>query len=158
MAVGGEVFILHMGDPVKIDDLARLMVRLSNLEVRDQNNPHGDIEIVYTGLRPGEKLYEELLIGANAQTTEHPRIFKSDEPLLPSVILNPALEELRDAIASRDQARAIALIRRTVEDYSPASGDALGCSCSRRYVDRRGLSDTALSENNARNCRELLQS
>jgi FlaA1/EpsC-like NDP-sugar epimerase len=126
MAAGGEVFILHMGDPVKIDDLARLMVRLSNLEVRDAANPFGDIEIVYTGLRPGEKLYEELLIGANAQTTEHSRIFKSDEPFLAPAILLPALEELREDIAARDQARVMALIRRTVEDYSPVSEETQG--------------------------------
>lgn len=121
MATGGEVFILHMGDPVKIDDLARLMVRLSNLEVRDASNPYGDIEIVYTGLRPGEKLYEELLIGANAQTTEHPRIFKSDEPFIAPPVFNPVLAELKEAIATRDQARVMALIRRTVEDYSPVA-------------------------------------
>ncbi|MBX9863421.1 MAG: polysaccharide biosynthesis protein [Hyphomicrobium sp.] len=117
MAKGGEVFVLQMGDPVRIDDLARLMVRLSNLEVRDDNNPNGDIEIVYSGLRPGEKLYEELLIGAHTEATEHPRIFKSDEPFLESAELKKELDGLRAAMAARDMTTARAVLLRTVEGY-----------------------------------------
>lgn len=117
MAKGGDVFVLHMGDPVRIDDLARLMVRLSNLEVRDEKNPQGDIEIVYVGLRPGEKLYEELLIGANTQTTEHPRIFRSAEPCLSRAELNKELALLKRAIEARDRATVQAILRRTVEGY-----------------------------------------
>lgn len=117
MAKGGDVFVLHMGDPVRIDDLARLMVRLSNLEVRDEKNPHGDIEIVYVGLRPGEKLYEELLIGANTQTTEHPRIFRSAEPRLPPAELHKELTLLKRAIEQQDRATAQAVLQRTVEGY-----------------------------------------
>jgi FlaA1/EpsC-like NDP-sugar epimerase len=125
MAKGGEVFVLHMGDPVRIDDLARLMVRLSNLEVRDESNPQGDIEIAYIGLRPGEKLYEELLIGANTQTTEHPRIFKSDEPYLTRTELAKELALLRQAIETRDVAAVQAVLRRTVEGYQPSADEAL---------------------------------
>jgi FlaA1/EpsC-like NDP-sugar epimerase len=121
MAKGGDVFMLHMGEPVHIADLARLMVRLSNLEVRDENNPNGDIEIVYIGLRPGEKLYEELLIGAHAQTTEHPRIFKSDEPYLSRTDLATELDRLRLAIEMRDKAAVRAILGRTVEGYHPGN-------------------------------------
>jgi FlaA1/EpsC-like NDP-sugar epimerase len=74
MATGGDVFVLDMGEPVKIIDLARRMVELSGLTVRESGSPDGDIEIVTTGLRPGEKLYEELLIGDNPAPTNHPRI------------------------------------------------------------------------------------
>lgn len=80
---GGDVFVLEMGDPIKIDDLARSMIRLSGLEVCDDDNPEGDIEIKYTGLRPGEKLYEELLIGDNVMGTEHPKIMCAAEEKLP---------------------------------------------------------------------------
>lgn len=120
MANGGEVFVLHMGDPVRIDDLARLMVRLSNLEVRDENNPHGDVEITYVGLRPGEKLYEELLIGASTQTTEHPRIFKSDEPFLAPEEMTNELTLLRQAIQDRDMVAIRSILGRTVEGYRPS--------------------------------------
>lgn len=120
MAKGGEVFVLQMGDPVRIDDLARLMVRLSNLEVRDEENPNGDIAIVYTGLRPGEKLYEELLIGRNTQTTEHPRIFKSDEPFLSAKDMRQELDQLRQAMSARDMPAVQAILMRNVEGYRPS--------------------------------------
>ncbi len=118
MATGGEVFVLHMGEPVKIDSLARLMVHLSGLEVRSESNPGGDIAIAYTGLRPGEKLYEELLIGAHTTTTEHPRILKSDEPFLSYDNLKRELDLLRAAMAVRDQDGIQAILMRTVEGYS----------------------------------------
>ena len=120
MATGGEVFVLQMGDPVRIADLARLMVRLSNLEVKDDSNPDGDIALVYTGLRPGEKLYEELLIGACTETTEHPRIFKSDEPFLSSAELKREIAELRAVAATRDIAAIKIVLSRTVEGYAPS--------------------------------------
>jgi FlaA1/EpsC-like NDP-sugar epimerase len=119
MAAGGEVFVLHMGEPVKIDDLARLMVHLSGLEVRTENNPGGDIAISYTGLRPGEKLYEELLIGAHTTTTEHPRILKSDEPFLSHEGLKQELDLLKTAMAVRDRDAIQAMLARTVEGYAP---------------------------------------
>lgn len=117
MATGGEVFILQMGDPVRIDHLARLMVQLSNLEVRDADNPDGDIEIRYIGLRPGEKLYEELLIGAQASSTEHPRIFKSDEPFLLPEKLGQELSEIQRAMQERDIETIQSVLERTVEGY-----------------------------------------
>ena len=80
MAHGGEVFVLDMGEPVKIMDLAKRMITLSRLKVKDQHNPNGDIEIVIAGLRPGEKLYEKLIIdGDNIETTQHPLIMKAKE-------------------------------------------------------------------------------
>lgn len=121
MGQGGEVFVLHMGDPVKIVDLARLMVHLSGLTVREPARPNGDIEIVFTGLRPGEKLYEELLIGgAHATTgTEHPRIWKSDEPFLKPDDLAGELEMLKALMARRDFAAIDDLLSRLVEGYKP---------------------------------------
>jgi UDP-N-acetylglucosamine 4,6-dehydratase len=123
MASGGEVFVLEMGTPVKIDDLARTMVRLSGLEMRDETHPDGDIAIEYVGLRRGEKLYEELLIGENTTGTSHPRIFKNSEPILPYEELTAALERLEDAIQRMDEADVQELLRTTVEGYVPASTD-----------------------------------
>jgi len=79
MGKGGDVFVLDMGDPVKIIDLATRMIHLSGLEIKDKDRPHGDIEIQYSGLRPGEKLFEELLIGNNVSGTEHARIMRAEE-------------------------------------------------------------------------------
>ena len=121
MASGGEVFVLDMGTPVKIDDLARTMVRLSGLEVRDDTNPDGDIAIEYIGLRRGEKLYEELLIGENTTGTSHPRIFKNSEPVLAYAELAAALERLDDAIQRHDEADLQDMLRATVEGYKPGS-------------------------------------
>ena len=121
MAKGGEVFVLDMGEPVKINDLAELMVRLSGLEVCSEANPEGDIEIVYTGLRPGEKLYEELLIGAHTSGTEHPRILRSDEPALTSAELKREMELLKAAMTMRDVETIQAVLARTVEGYQPDS-------------------------------------
>ncbi len=106
MARGGEVFVLDMGEPVRIMDLARRMVDLSGLTVRDEKAPDGDIAITITGLRPGEKLYEELLIGNDPTPTDHPRIMKAHEEFLPWNALEAQLELLRDA-AQRDDVDAI---------------------------------------------------
>ncbi len=119
MANGGEVFVLEMGEPVRIDDLARLMIRLTGLEVRTEERPDGDIEVVYSGLRPGEKLNEELLIGANVERTEHPRIMRSGEPYLSTRELARELEVLRAAMATRDAEAIEAVLMRTVEGYRP---------------------------------------
>ena len=121
MAAGGEVFVLEMGTPVKIDDLARTMIRLSGLEVRDEKHPDGDIAIAYIGLRPGEKLYEELLIGENTTGTSHPRIFKNSEPIVPFEELAGVLERLEDAIQRLDESKMQELLRSVVEGYVPAS-------------------------------------
>ncbi len=120
MATGGEVFVLEMGTPVKIDDLARTMIRLSGLDVRDEGHPDGDVNIEYVGLRPGEKLFEELLIGENTTGTNHPRIFKTSEPILPYEELLAALERVEDAIQQVDIAELQDMLRTTVEGYVPA--------------------------------------
>ncbi len=122
MARGGDVFVLDMGEPVRIYDLARRMVELSGLRVRDESNPHGDIEIKITGLRPGEKLYEELLIGDGAQPTSHPRIMKAHEALLPWAQLEPELQALERAMAALDLEAVRALLLRLVSGYQPANG------------------------------------
>jgi FlaA1/EpsC-like NDP-sugar epimerase len=119
MAAGGEVFVLDMGEPLRIDDLARSMVRLTGLEVRDEAHPDGDIAIAYTGLREGEKLYEELLLGAHISPTEHPRIMRSREPCLPRHELDAVLTELRAAMADSSPAAIRAVLARAVEDYRP---------------------------------------
>ncbi|MDR3371554.1 nucleoside-diphosphate sugar epimerase/dehydratase [Rhodoferax sp.] len=102
MGQGGDVFLLDMGQPVKIMDLARRMVELSGLRVRDADRPDGDIEIVISGLRPGEKLYEELLIGDNPAPTEHPRIMKAHEERLPWPELQAQLHALQVAAEAGD--------------------------------------------------------
>ncbi len=94
---GGDVFVLDMGEPVKIADLARKMIRLSGYEVKDETNPDGDIELVYTGLRPGEKLYEELLIGDNVTGTQHPRIMRAEEKMLSFDVINKKMALLDEA-------------------------------------------------------------
>src|SRR5690606_39090622 len=114
MAKGGEVFVLDMGEPVKIDGLARSMIRLMGLEVRDKDNPNGDIAIEYVGLRVGEKLKEELLIGDNTTGTEHPRIQTSREPCLPVDVLERELGLLRDAIAAGEMHDVHECLKRTV--------------------------------------------
>lgn len=119
MAKGGDVFVLDMGEPVKIDELARLMIRLSGLDMKDEAHPDGDIEIVYTGLRPGEKLYEELLIDGSTNETEHPRIFKLTETAIDPVEMEREFSLLRAAMRMRDVATIQAVLSRTVEGYQP---------------------------------------
>jgi FlaA1/EpsC-like NDP-sugar epimerase len=120
MAKGGEVFVLDMGQPVKIIDLARSMIRLSGLSVRDADHPEGDIEIVETGLRPGEKLYEELLIGDNPEPTNHPRILRARERMCPWDELQSELDALDEAIYRTGNASAImGVIGRLVPEYVP---------------------------------------
>jgi FlaA1/EpsC-like NDP-sugar epimerase len=114
---GGEVFVLEMGEPVRIDDMARSMIRLAGLEVRDKANPLGDVEIEYTGLRAGEKLYEELLIGGTMSPTEHPRILRSEEPYLPVDTLRHELDTLRRAMAANDIDAVYGILSRVVEGY-----------------------------------------
>ena len=122
MAEGGDVFVLDMGEPVRIDDLARRMISLMGLTVRDKSNPDGDIDIAYIGLRPAEKLYEELLIGANSSGTGHPRIMRADEHSLPYNALVSLIEALQSAIETQDRAKARELLVSAVREYSPASG------------------------------------
>jgi len=115
MASGGDVFVLDMGEPVKIIDLAKRMIELSGLTLRDEANPNGDIEIQVTGLRPGEKLYEELLIGDNPLPTYHSRIMKANEEFLPWDELQAKLAGLTQAL----DANNVLLIRNLLKDLVP---------------------------------------
>lgn len=120
MAVGGDVFVLDMGAPVKIMDLARRVVELSGLTVREDGADTGDIAIHISGLRPGEKLYEELLIGDNPEPTAHPRIMKAHEPCLPWSELTPELQALGAAAQADDVAAIKAMLKRHVQGYQPS--------------------------------------
>jgi FlaA1/EpsC-like NDP-sugar epimerase len=117
MAKGGDVFVLDMGRPVRIDDLARRLVNLMGLTVRDANNPDGDIEIEYTGLRTAEKLFEELLIGSNVTGTDHPMIMRAMEHRLAWPSMQQVLNDLLVALASFDCHRALALLTESVAEY-----------------------------------------
>jgi FlaA1/EpsC-like NDP-sugar epimerase len=117
MGQGGDVFVLDMGDPVRIMDLARRMIDLSGLSVRDAANPDGDVEIAVTGLRPGEKLFEELLIGDNPVPTAHPRIFMAREDFLPWDTLAPELAALQTAALADDAPAVKAVLKRCVHGY-----------------------------------------
>jgi FlaA1/EpsC-like NDP-sugar epimerase len=121
MSGGGDVFLLDMGEPVRIADLARRMVELSGLTVRDEDEPDGDIELEITGLRPGEKLYEELLIGDNPQPTNHPRIMQAKEDFLPWSELSKRLAALGAALDENDIPLARALLQKLVSGYAPSS-------------------------------------
>jgi FlaA1/EpsC-like NDP-sugar epimerase len=117
MAKGGDVFVLDMGRPVRIDDLARRMIGLMGLTVRDAASPDGDIEIEYTGLRTAEKLFEELLIGTNVTGTDHPMIMRAMEHSLPWPRMQQILNELLVALASFDCRRSLALLSESVAEY-----------------------------------------
>lgn len=119
MGEGGDVFVLDMGEPVKIAVLAEKMIHLSGLSVRSDKTPHGDIAIEFTGLRPGEKLYEELLIGDNVSPTEHPMIMRANEEHLPWEQFKVRLGELLAAVECDDYERVRQLLRETVNGYKP---------------------------------------
>lgn len=128
MATGGEVFVLDMGTPVRILDLAQRMVKLSGLRVRDTDHPDGDIEIAITGLRPGEKLYEELLTGDNPQPTAHPRIMQARENFVAWDTLAPALDQLAAALQANDVGQALGILQHLVPEavlqHTPAAAAA----------------------------------
>jgi len=119
MGTGGDVFVLDMGDLVRIQDLAEKMINLSGLKVKDESNPDGDIEIKYTGLRAGEKLYEELLIGDNVSKTDNPLIMRAQEDMIVWDELKPVLDELSDAIDSDDYERLRKLLIQIVPGFKP---------------------------------------
>jgi FlaA1/EpsC-like NDP-sugar epimerase len=118
MARGGELFLLDMGEPVRIAELARQMIELSGLRVKDEQNPNGDIAIEFTGLRPGEKLYEELLISARDEATQHPLIRKAKEPNHSSSELKPMVEALEKALDRWDEQATVLALSRLVPEYS----------------------------------------
>lgn len=119
MGLGGDVFVLDMGEPVKIVELAEKMIHLSGLSVRSDKNPHGDIAIEFSGLRPGEKLYEELLIGDNVAATQHPMIMSANEDHLSWDVLKAKLAELLAAVEQDDYVRVRQMLRDTVSGYAP---------------------------------------
>jgi FlaA1/EpsC-like NDP-sugar epimerase len=120
MGSGGDVFVLNMGEPVRIYDLASRIVKLSGLTLRDERNPHGDIEIKVTGLRPGEKLYEELLIGNNPKPTHHPRILKAHEKFVPWEQLQGQLHSLNLALSVNDVPLIRSFLQKLVTGYQPS--------------------------------------
>jgi FlaA1/EpsC-like NDP-sugar epimerase len=122
MAKGGDVFVLDMGQPVKILDLARRMAQLSGLTLRVDGSPDGDIEVEVTGLRPGEKLYEELLIGGNPEGTDHERIMKAHEEYVSWAVLAPMLVALRQAAVQNNEAVIKNTFVQLVQGYSPSAG------------------------------------
>jgi len=122
MGLGGDVFVLDMGEPVKIVDLARKMIQLSGLSVRDEEDVDGDIAIQFVGLRPGEKLYEELLIGNNVSKTPHPRILRAEESFIPWGLLKEEIAQLLHSCKEQDSARVRELLQKCVIEYTPTYG------------------------------------
>lgn len=120
MSVGGDVFVLDMGQPIQIYDLAVRMIYLSGLMVKDDANPHGDIEILITGLRPGEKLYEELLLGNDPRETSHPKIMKAYEEYFPWEELEQELAKLNLALQAHDPKLIRKSIMLLVPGYQPS--------------------------------------
>ena len=134
MGQGGDVFVLDMGEPVKIVELAERMIHLSGLSVRSDRNPQGDIAIEFTGLRPGEKLYEELLIGDNVVATQHPMIMSANEDYLSWDVLKVKLAELLTAVDQDDYTRVRQLLRDTVSGYTP-DGEIVDWIYQQRRLD-----------------------
>ncbi|MCP9823780.1 polysaccharide biosynthesis protein [Cyanobium sp. L1E-Cus] len=122
MAEGGEVFVLDMGEPVKLVDLARQMVELSGCTVRDGKNPDGDIAITFTGLRPGEKLFEELLLSDSDEPTGHPLIRQAQDKRLGTDELSDLLDRLDQALADWDRQEAVGILQSLVKEYQASSG------------------------------------
>ena len=119
MAKGGEVFILDMGDPIRIYDLAVKMIKLSGLQVCDESNPNGDIEIKYTGLRPGEKLYEELLVDGDFYNTENKLIMRAEEDMISWDKLEPTLDQIREAAMLLEMEKIDNLLKKLVPQFNP---------------------------------------
>jgi len=119
MGKGGDVFVLDMGEPVKVYELAKRLIRLSGMELKDENNPEGDIEITFTGLKPGEKLYEELLIGDNVSTTEHKRILRAEEDFLTTEELEQHIDLLKKAEKEGDVKALKEILREVVSGFTP---------------------------------------
>ena len=119
MGKGGDVFVLDMGEPVKIYDLAKKLINLSGMEIKDEKNPDGDIEIIFTGPRPGEKLYEELLIGGNVSTTEHTQILRAEEEFLEAKELDRHLASMSEAEKSGDVIALRNILKDVVSGFTP---------------------------------------
>ena len=117
LAKGGEVFLLDMGEPIKILNLAKQMIKLSGLTVKDEENQNGDLEIIFTGLRPGEKLYEELLIDNKSKSTAHPLIYKAEEKYIIYENLMPLIEEMERALINQDLYKSLSLLKQIVPEW-----------------------------------------
>ena len=121
MGEGGDIFVLDMGKPIRISDLAKKMIHLSGLKLKDESHPDGDIEISFTGLRSGEKLYEELLIGDTTSKTENPLIMRALEDKLTWEELKPVLDGLNEAIDTCNQVKLRKLLIQIVPGFQPQS-------------------------------------
>jgi UDP-N-acetylglucosamine 4,6-dehydratase len=121
-AQGGDVFLLNMGEAIRIVDLAKHLIRLYGFEVKDENNPEGDIELRFTGLRPGEKLYEELLIGENPLPTDHPMILRAQEEVVPAERVEVLLRQFEHAVDRLDCTAIRSLLLESVRGYAPRNG------------------------------------
>ena len=121
MGKGGDVFVLDMGKPVSIDVMAKKMIRLSGLEVKNESHPNGDIEIKYTGLRPGEKLYEELLIGGSIGDTDNPLIMRAKEDMVSWDEIKPILDSLKEEVKNCDNEKIRKLLIELVPGFKPQS-------------------------------------
>jgi len=119
MGKGGDVFVLDMGEPIKIYDLAKKLISLSGMELKDKDNPEGDIEIIFTGLRSGEKLYEELLIGDNVSTTEHKRILRAEEDFLTAEEIEQYIDLLKEAEKKGDVVALKEILGDVVSGFTP---------------------------------------
>lgn len=139
MATGGDVFVLDMGEPVKIVDLARKMIVLSGLTLSDESNPEGDIVIEVTGLRPGEKLYEELLIGENPIQTDHSRIMKAHEDFISWNLLQVHLAKLMQAVDLNDVPQIRQVIQSIVPSYTPEGNVVDWVWCAQRSEEIEGV-------------------
>lgn len=134
MGRGGDVFVLDMGEPVRIAALAEKMIHLSGLSLKTETNPYGDIAIEFTGLRPGEKLYEELLIGDNVSPTQHPMIMSASEDFIEWEQFKDSLSLLMDAVSSEDFSRVRQVLRKLVSGYSP-EGEIVDWTYQQRRQD-----------------------
>ena len=119
MGTGGDVFVLDMGEPVKVLELAKRLISLSGMELKDQDNPNGEIEITFTGLRPGEKLYEELLIGDNVSTTQHKKILRAEEDFLIKQDLEHFLHNIKDAELTNDVVLLKEILKEAIPGFVP---------------------------------------
>ena len=117
MSKGNDVFLLDMGEPVKIADLAKKMVNLSGFSIKNESNIQGDIEIIYSGLRPGEKLYEELLIGDSSKKTEHKKIFKAEESFV-ALNLEEFMKNIQYLIETRNEKEILRTLSELVDGFS----------------------------------------
>ena len=145
MGKGGDVFVLDMGEPVRIVNLARRLIRLMGCEIKDKAHPKGDIEIHFTGLRPGEKLYEELLLGDNVTGTGHPKVMRAEESLLPEAEIDLYTQQLKDACDTNDCEAIQQVLQKAVAEFDAKDGisDAIW---TRRMEN--GLIEATVAEDN----------